>query len=665
MSEEIFRTWRPQDEESRLTLLLLALVVAVGAVLRFWGLGNIGLFGDEDVMALATRGILETGVPVIPSGMLYPRALPQLYLMALSVSVFGDSEWALRLPSAVMGTLMILIGYRLGRRFLTVPWSLLLATSIALLPVMIALSQTARMYVFYLSFVMLFGVAVFRWERTESVRDWLLAVTACIGALLFHSLTVFASLLFFYPGLVKRSVRLLGLGGVGFVVCGVLFELLSEWSSGQYFPLVSAGPGAVGAPAESLQNPVGALAAIVVAVLVAGCAAAAWIAGGRRSAAEPMTRLWFTAAAVLLSFAVAAAVLVQYHLGALAWFVGAVLYVRSGRSVLVPAALAAFMLALLAWHGYAAWQSPRIEGLYDYAEALLGRPKPLSYLTFLDFSPIGVAVYALLMVWFAVGFARGRALPDHVLLFLVAVLAPLLLIAFFAERFMPPRYVIGTLPFFMVSLLAGVREVLLHFEGRLRLRPAPAHAVAALVALAVLAAFVDPAEFRYNVNPRYADFAHLTDHRGVDHKGAAEFVIASGTEDEDVVIVLDSQQQGYYLPKRTDYYMRSLHAGRNSSILRDGRMLNLYTGVPQIASGEELARVVRESEYDEILVVGSGELEHNLMRYMADGIWTTMQELGFERVWLGRDGATPIWRYTKPGKAATASAEADSVPAPD
>jgi hypothetical protein len=645
---ELFRTWRPADEPNRAAFATLLLLTAVGAVLRAWGLGGIGLHGDEDVMALATRGILETGVPVIPSGMLYPRAVPQLYLMAGSVAVFGDTEWALRLPSAIMGILMVPIGYALARRFLTVPWALAVAATIALLPSMIVLSQTARMYVFFVAFVMLFGIAIFRWERTGAVRDWLLAVVVLIAALLFHSLSVFASLLFFFPGVLRRSARLLALGAAGFLIGAAAFQLISSWISAQYFPLVSPPPGAPGAPPPSLQHAVGVAEAAIAALLVVGVAAVAFLAGRRTSG-----RWWLVAGAALLAAAAACAVLVQYHLAGLAWFFGAILYVRSGRTVLVPAVLGAVLLALFGWHAWEGWSSPEVRTFNDLAEALLGKPKPLSYLTFAGFSPAGVALYALLFVGFAVAFARGRPLADHVVLFLLAVLGPLFLIAVLEERFIPPRYVVGMLPFFLLSAFAGLREVLAGLPRRLRPVPAPAHAVAALL---LLASFVNPSELRANVNPHYADFARLTDHRGVDHKGAAEYVIAHGSDEEDLVIVMDSQQHGYYLPERMDYYMRSLHAGRNSSILRDGRMLCLYTGVPQIATGEELERVLRESDYDEVFVVGSGEIDRNRMRYMSDGIWDTMQALGFEQAWTGRDGATPIWRYARPEAATRAGA---------
>lgn len=128
---------------------ILVLIVLLGALLRFWGLSNIGLHGDEETMGLAVKGILEFGSPILPSGMYYARGLTQTFVMAASAEIFGLTEWALRFPSAVAGTVMIVASYFLGRRFLPAYWSLIFALIIALLPAFISASQTARMYVFY------------------------------------------------------------------------------------------------------------------------------------------------------------------------------------------------------------------------------------------------------------------------------------------------------------------------------------------------------------------------------------------------------------------------------------------------------------------------------------------------------------------------------------
>ena len=160
--------------------------------------------------------------------MFYPRAIPQLYLMATSVHLFGESEWALRLPSVFIGVLAILAAYALGRRFLPVRWSIIVAFVVALLPPMISLSQTARMYGFYVTFVMLFALAIFRWERTARSADYLLAVIACLASVAFHALTVFSMLLFLYPGVVRASWRMLGAGAGALVTCAVANRLLGR-----------------------------------------------------------------------------------------------------------------------------------------------------------------------------------------------------------------------------------------------------------------------------------------------------------------------------------------------------------------------------------------------------------------------------------------------------
>ena len=101
------------------SLVLLACIVLAGAVVRFWGLGSVGLHGDEKTMALPVMNLINEGRPLMPSGMFYPRAVGQLYVMAASVMAFGQSEWAMRLPSALCGILLILLAYKAGGRFLT------------------------------------------------------------------------------------------------------------------------------------------------------------------------------------------------------------------------------------------------------------------------------------------------------------------------------------------------------------------------------------------------------------------------------------------------------------------------------------------------------------------------------------------------------------------
>src|SRR5688572_12622730 len=92
----------------------LAAIVAVGAYLRLAHLGALGFRWDEDLSGLAVRAILEKGVPELPSGMIYLRGGLFSHIMAASASLFGFSEFALRLPAALFGTALIVAAYVFG-----------------------------------------------------------------------------------------------------------------------------------------------------------------------------------------------------------------------------------------------------------------------------------------------------------------------------------------------------------------------------------------------------------------------------------------------------------------------------------------------------------------------------------------------------------------------
>ena len=76
----------PRARTDRRVLALFALIVIAGVFVRFWGLGNVGLHGDEKTMALPTMHLLEHGTPdqvvvrvrkpKAPSGAGHPSQMP-------------------------------------------------------------------------------------------------------------------------------------------------------------------------------------------------------------------------------------------------------------------------------------------------------------------------------------------------------------------------------------------------------------------------------------------------------------------------------------------------------------------------------------------------------------------------------------------------------------
>ncbi|MBI3385656.1 glycosyltransferase family 39 protein, partial [Candidatus Gottesmanbacteria bacterium] len=100
--------------------LILALIVIVAAFLRFYKLGQVpfGFYQDESAIGYNAYSILSTGKDEY--GLRYPLyfksfgdyKLPMyIYLTALSERFFGIHEWAVRLPSALFGTLTVFVLY--------------------------------------------------------------------------------------------------------------------------------------------------------------------------------------------------------------------------------------------------------------------------------------------------------------------------------------------------------------------------------------------------------------------------------------------------------------------------------------------------------------------------------------------------------------------------
>ena len=128
---------------SRLLLTTLLLIIAFGAVLRAFKLGSESVWLDEAFSIKIADGspsevLEETGKDVHPP----------LYYFALHywMKIFGETEFASRLLSALFGTLAILAIYKLAALLYDKGAGLLAATLLAFSHFNIEFSQEARMY---------------------------------------------------------------------------------------------------------------------------------------------------------------------------------------------------------------------------------------------------------------------------------------------------------------------------------------------------------------------------------------------------------------------------------------------------------------------------------------------------------------------------------------
>ena len=617
----LFEDTRPHARADRWVLALVALIVIVGTVARFWGLGNVGLHGDEKTMALPAMHLLHYGTPQMPSGFIYPRAVAQLYLMAGAALVFGPSEWAFRLPSALCGVLLIVLTWIVGKRFLQPRWNLALTAAVALLPAFIEDAQTARMYVFLVTGVTGFMALLFAWERTGR-RGYLIgAVLEMAVSLGFHTLSIFAAWLCFLPGLLSGDRRQLRQGAVAFVAIAVVFLALNHWMDAEY-------PHALGAIDGTPINGPRAVAPPLHVVWLLGVApvalALSWYVIRRRG--------WLPV--LLLAGSLVAQAARLEHLGLLLIIAALVLARRNG--VLPPARLALYFAAcvLLATGQVAYLLMQRAGTLSQILGLLLGWP---SVRTFMAVSQYSLAALLIAVCGLAVGLRRlghRERVPDHLLFLTLGVWIPLLQIGCF-QWDPPQRYVEGQ----MIPLLIGAFAIAQWglaglSKTRTVVHRAPALGVAAAAVVALLV--IDPARLHAAVDPTYGLYP--------DHKGAAEFVESLHPGPADILVVEDPLMQTYYLG-HVDYWLENKEMAAPFLHEVDGRWADIYTDTPLIGSGRQLERLVARHDRGAIYVIGSGENasgRKTLMRGL--GIEQVLDSQEFHLIYVGRDRLTDVWK---------------------
>lgn len=142
-------------------------VIALGVVLRFWGLGAHYLTYDEAFTALTARGSLSALIAAT-AGDVHP---PLSYLVSWAVvHLFGLSPLTLRLPSAILGSLALPMALGLARRLkLSNAGELVGLALFAVSPFLVHYSQDARMYP--LLHLAVLGALLAAWDR----RYWRMA----------------------------------------------------------------------------------------------------------------------------------------------------------------------------------------------------------------------------------------------------------------------------------------------------------------------------------------------------------------------------------------------------------------------------------------------------------------------------------------------------------
>jgi 4-amino-4-deoxy-L-arabinose transferase-like glycosyltransferase len=625
----------PSPARQTWELPLLGLLVAVALAVRLWGVGSWGLELDEETMAMPVMHIVEHGEPRFPSGMYYGRAIGQLYLMAGSVALFGESEWALRFPSVLCGVLLVVLAYGMGRRFLSPLWNMAFTATAALLPTFIADSQEARMYIFMLASLTGYTWLVFRWEATRNALYWAAAIVVVLIGVHFQSLAVFGALILLFPGLLHgdRKLLTLGLVGLGFILAG--FVVIDQWAQSFYPPLAAEqlgtaqSAGMVAPPDASVRS-----LSLLPWVLVPGALLSvglAWLVS------HPIRS---TFAARLCALLIGSGLLLQlffvYHLGVLLMVAGCLVALRATPTVL-PRVLIVLLVSLLGLAcAIVAVASTNEEPLRKVLGMIVGFPSIWPYLRFATYSIVACLITGVGLVLALGRWVRREQMADHWLFFTLAVWAPLILIGCVTWD-VAPRYVEFALLPLLICTFATLNAVVWSegFEPAL-----PLGAVGAALLI------VNPIAFARTVNAGYS--LHP------DHKGAAEFIASAALRPEDIVVAEDVLQQTYYL-RRVDYWLRS--AENASTFVRpaNGVLRDIYTNTPLIGTGAELLDLINRPDRGDIYVIGSGEFKTSMQRRLMRGygIAAVLQSPALELVHMGRDGVTSVWKAPRGARLAS------------
>jgi mannosyltransferase len=166
----------------------MAATIAVAAALRFYGLGS-SLWYDEIVTLVesARRPVLEI-LTYFPDVNVHP-----LYslLAHASLETFGESNWALRLPSCVFGVASVWMTYILGTRLVSRAEAWAGAAILAVSYQHVWFSQNARGYTLMGFFALVSTYFLLRAAESKRTADYAFYALACAAGIYTHLTMVF------------------------------------------------------------------------------------------------------------------------------------------------------------------------------------------------------------------------------------------------------------------------------------------------------------------------------------------------------------------------------------------------------------------------------------------------------------------------------------------
>lgn len=632
-------------------LLIVFSLTLVAAVPRFYELGALGFYGDEETTSFPARSLAEGNGAQMPSGMPYRRALPHTWLNAISARVFGlDQELSYRVAGALLGTLTIPLLFIMARPFVGGAIALVAAVLLAFSEWHIITSREARMYAPFLFFYVGAGFAIWRWSVTGAGRDMLVASTLLAMAVSFHALGIFAAIFALIPIAWNGGSRVSPLKLIVFALISAAAARIysHQFVMGAYDSWQAASASA--SAAIPVEDPATAwlLAVIdayspqtVIAVLI-GVILGSWVASASRvqddddKGAVLRTLSRYVLAILLGSLAC----LGQLYGAMIAGLLFLLIHPDNLTTLFTRARVPISVISLAAiCHGLTAiWQLGLTSGL----RALAAFPFP--YPTyFAHMFPGVLMLFVGMSAYLAVRACRSDDYASRASV--LATVLPLIVLGVVSE-WGGQRYLIETYPFLLLVASAGLIRMLTaltHWIGK------PKPAVPLLMSIAVVLSGALSGHGVYqSVQAATITYGQPFNRLGIgfsfypDHQSAGQFVRRHRAPN-DIVIAEDVLQQHWYT-KHVDYWLRDPATHHDFLYpAPDGYLRDIY--VNSAIATSEILHSFDQSIGNHIWLITSAETHGQKDFYLgpAQQQWLETVRQDHTPVFAARDGLTFVY----------------------
>jgi hypothetical protein len=653
---------------------ILLLAMGWGLFVRFDRLGSRPVAPDEYLSVTTAQYILEKGVPQFPTGGYYLRGLPLQYLQAASVRLFGDNEFAHRLPAALFGVLTLVFVFLYPRIFLPGP---LAAACVAMLAVsgwQIEFGRFSRMYAAFQCITVAFFLAYHHAYFGGSEKLRYLPHALALTAVLCHTLGVFLLPFLFLPLLIDRNANhgatpppnrwLFGMVSLATTLAGVAYWQLE--SRLRTFHVQQSVPDGFHVPRSDSLGPLGAYTVLPITGNVLGALLAITLVAGLfiffRARSKATRQNPFTVVDVGLLLLLLSAVL---HLFAVSVCIATVLFIRYQlhRSLLKDRArlvlLAMSGLAACAWVFYAFYD-------HNWRERILATSFPralrIVFFGWPDFYqpifslwvaslPFLTMIFLVALAWHVIQQGRQSitAILGHPIIIIFGTFCGIAAIYPIAKPpFTDTRYFYNVYPFIIVVIVMAVYEAVRRTAGRV-IGPKTQALLSGFVAMGLFIVsedfslrqllHINSPEVTFRTG-KFKRYEHLWYWRR-DDRSPAEFLNAHRNEVDALVVSIHARALPYYLHRDVGFAYYCSREGEDArryrDIARSNGKLELWTARPLLSTEQELrAYTGRIHSLYLVRLVAPSEHDFDINHVWSDRLSTS------QRVFLSSDGSTEV-----------------------